>query len=86
MGNEKFVSKGIKCLEEFSQAKCMNNAASKKHKIICQREDICKSAPRACGGLLGDVVGWQGFKEREEKEVPLVFLARTVTQNWAERG
>lgn len=85
MGNEKFVSKGIKCLEEFSQTKCMNNAASKKCKIICHREDICKSAPGACGGLL-DFVGRLGFKGKEEKEVPLVFLARTITQNWTERG
>lgn len=51
MGNEKFVSKGIKCLEEVSQAKRKNNATSKKCKIICQREDICKRAPGADGGL-----------------------------------
>lgn len=51
MGNEKFASKGIKCLEEVSQAKRKNNATSKKCKIICQREDICKRAPGAGGGL-----------------------------------
>lgn len=46
----------------------MNNAASKKCKIICQKEDICKRVPEACGGLLGDFVGWQGFQGKEEKE------------------
>lgn len=50
IGNEKFVSKGIKCLEEFSQTKSMNNATSKKCKIIYQREDICKRAPGAGAG------------------------------------
>ena len=56
MGNEKFVSKEIKCLEEFFQTKCINNAVLKKSKIICQREDICKSTPTVSGGLL-DFVG-----------------------------
>lgn len=61
------MSKG-RCLEEFSQTKRMNNAASKKCKIICQKEDICKRVPEACGGILGDFVGWQGFQGKEEKE------------------
>lgn len=55
MGNEKFVSKGIKCLEEVSQAKGKNNTTSKKCKIICQREDICKRAPGAGGGLAKEI-------------------------------
>lgn len=52
------MSKEIKSLE-FSQTKRMNNATSKKCKIICQWEDICKRAPGVGGGLVGAVAGGQ---------------------------
>lgn len=42
--------------------------------------------PGTCGGFLANFVVWQGFKGKEEKEIPLVFLARPVSLNGTERG
>ena len=84
MGNEKFVSKEIKCLEEFSQTKSMNNSASKKCKQFVEGRTFAGSS--GAGGVLAGGFCWvHSFKGKEEDEFPLAFPARAKIQNWVDR-
>lgn len=70
------MPKRIKCLEEFSGTKSMNNATSKKCKIICQREDVCNRAPETGGGLVRRfLLGCKVSRERKRGTFPWHLLS-----------